>query len=104
VARFDVYANPDTSERKLVPYFLDLQNEFLEGLDTRVVVPLRAAQSVKARLRNLHPEVEVEGRKVVMDTPALAAIPATELRRAVANLHDQGLIIQDALDTLFGSY
>jgi toxin CcdB len=104
VARFDVYANPDPSERKLVPYFLDLQNEFLEGLDTRVVVPLRATQTVKERLRNLHPELEVEGRKVVMDTPAVAAVPATELRRPIGNLQAQRLPIQDALDTLSGSY
>lgn len=104
MARFDVYGNPDAAERKLIPFFLDIQNGFLEGLDTHVVVPLRAAHGFRRRLRNLHPEFEVQGQAVVMDTPAIAAIPVTELRRPLANLADQRLLIQDALDTLFGSY
>ena len=103
MARFDVYANPDAAERRLIPYFLDLQNGFLEGLETRVAAPLWAASAFHARLRNLHPELTVEGKKVVMDAAAIAAIPIADLRRPVANLADQRLAIQDALDTLFGS-
>ena len=104
MARFDVYGNPDPAERKVIPYFLDLQNDFLEGLETRVVVPLRTPQSFRARLRNLHPELQVEGKMVVMDTPAIASIPVGDLRRPVASAADQRLLIQDALDTLFGAY
>ena len=46
----------------------------------------------------------VDGKTLVMDTPSIAALPITELRRPVANLADQRILIQDALDTLFGSY
>ena len=104
MARFDVYGNPDPAERKSIPYFLDLQNDFLDGLETRVVVPLWAPQALKGRLRNLHPELQVEGKTVIMDTAAIAAIPRGELRRPLASLGGQRLLIQDALDTLFGSY
>jgi toxin CcdB len=104
VARFDVYGNPDPAERKAIPFFLDLQNEFLDGLETRVMVPLWSAQAFKGRLRNLHPEFEVDGKRVVMDTSAIAALPVGELRRPLASLAGQRLLIQDALDTLFGSY
>lgn len=104
MARFDVYANPDPAERKAIPYFLDLQNEFLDGLETRVAAPLWLAHGFQKRLRNLHPELTVDGRTLIMDTPAIAALPITELRRPVANLASQRLLIQDALDTLFGSY
>ena len=104
MARFDVYGNPDAAERKTIPYFLDLQNQFLQGLDTRVVVPLRLPQAFRGRLRNLHPELRVEGKPVIMDTAAIAAIPTGELRRPLGNLSDQQLLIQDALDTLFGSH
>jgi toxin CcdB len=104
LARFDVYANPDPAERKLIPYLLDLQNDFLDGLETRVAAPLWASQAFPSRVRHLHPELTVEGKKFIMDTSALAAIPIAELRRAVTNLADQQLQIQDALDTLFGSH
>ncbi|HET8748881.1 MAG TPA: CcdB family protein [Ramlibacter sp.] len=104
MARFDVYGNPDPAERKTIPYFLDLQNQFLEGLQTRAAVPLWTPQAFRGRVRNLNPELKVEGNPVVMDTAAIAAIPTGELRRPVANLADQRLAIQNALDTLFGSY
>jgi toxin CcdB len=104
LARFDVYANPDTDERKRVPYLLDVQNDYLHGLETRVVIPLWTASALPLRAKGLNAELEVAGRTVVMETAAIGAIPTGELRRPVANLAHQQLTIQDALDSLFGSY
>ena len=102
--RFDVYANPDTAERKLVPFFLDVQNDFLDALDTRVVVPLWAVSAFSKAVRSLNPELQVEGKRLIMDPSSIGAVPSAQLRRPVANLASQQLAIQDALDTLFGSY
>ena len=44
MARFDVFANPDASERRHTPYLIDVQNEFIDALTTRVVIPLRRSQ------------------------------------------------------------
>jgi toxin CcdB len=102
--RFDVYANPDPSDRQAVPFFLDVQNYFLVGLHTRVVIPLYARTHFEARARDLNPEFQAGGKSVVMDTASIGALPVSDLRRPVDNLvrfQDQ---IQDALDTLFGSY
>ena len=104
MARFDVFANPDASDRSTIPYMLDVQNEFLGILETRVVVPLYASSRFSTRARNLNPEFEIAGKSVIMDTLSLGAIPIAELRKPVANLADRQLDIQDALDTLFGSY
>jgi toxin CcdB len=104
MARFDVYAHPDAAVRKTTPYLLDVQNEFISGLDTRVVVPLRKAALFKQRLRDLHPEIDVNGVKVVMDTPALAAFPARELGQRVLSARSQQPEIAGALDSLFGGY
>lgn len=103
MARFDVYANPEPADRKLIPFMLDVQNDFLDALDTRVVVPLWAGAAFTARTRRLNVELEVAGKKVVMDTAGLGTIPISELRRPVANLSEHRLTIQDALDTLCGS-
>lgn len=104
MARFDVYTNPDADEQKLIPFFLDVQNDHVKGLQTRVVVPLWNAGMLPIRAENLNPEFDVAGQRVVMDTASLGAAPASALRRAVQNLAAQQLAIQDALDTLFGSY
>lgn len=104
MARFDAYNNPDVDERKFVPFLLDVQNDFIRGMDTRVVVPLWKVGFLPDRLEQLHPELEVNGQRVVMDTPALGSVPAQNLRRVVDNLGSQQLTIQNALDTLFGGY
>lgn len=104
MARFDVYANPDRDERKVIPYFLDVQNDHLKGFQTRVMVPLWDAAMIATRTADLNPELEVKGQRVVMDTPALGTVPMTAIKQAVDNLGPQQLMIQNALDTLFGSY
>ncbi|VWX55546.1 Toxin CcdB [Burkholderiales bacterium 8X] len=104
MARFDVYANPDEDFRSSIPFILDVQNDFLGALETRVVVPLHLQNGFKKPIRNLNPQLQVSGKIVIMDTASLAAIPIRDLRRPLANLAgDQGEI-QDALDTLFGPY
>lgn len=104
MARFDVYVNPDPNERKVVPYLLDVQNDYLHGLETRVVIPLRSANLIQLRAKGLNHELEVTGKAVVMETAAIGAIPIGELRRPVVNLSRDQLTIQNALDTLFGSH
>lgn len=104
MARFDVYANPDKDERKLVPFYLDVQSDFIRGMKTRIVVPLWKAGLFPIRAENLNPEFGIEGQRVVMDIPALGAVPTAEFRPAIGILASQQSTIQDALDALFGSY
>jgi toxin CcdB len=104
MARFDVYANPVAAERKHTPYFVDVQNDHIDHLATRVVVPLRKEAVFGPCARNLNPVFTVGPDTVVLDTPALGAVPQAELRKAVATLASQRAHIQEALDTLFGSY
>ncbi len=104
MARFDVYANPDKQESRLIPLFLDVQSDRVKGLQSRVVVSLWKSELLADLSENLNPEFDLAGQRVVMDTPAIGAVPATVFKRPVANLGAQQLIVQDALDTLFGSY
>ncbi len=104
MARFDAFANPDASERRHTPYLLDVQNDFIDALNTRVVIPLRKEAAFGARARNLNPVLLVADDSVVLDTAALGAVPVAELRKRVANLGEQRALVQDALDALFGAY
>ncbi len=104
MARFDVYANPVAAERKFTPYLLDVQNDFIDGLTTRVVVPLRRESAFGPCARNLNPVLAVAGDRVVLDTASLGAITSSELRKPLATLRDSRAQIQEALDALFGAY
>ena len=103
MARYDVFANPVAAERKRIPYFLDVQNDYIDSLSTRVVVPLWHESAFGLRARNLNPCFAVAANSLVLDTAALAAVPGSELRRAVASLSHERAAIQEALDTLFGA-
>jgi toxin CcdB len=104
MARLDVYANPDASERRFTPFFLDVQNDYIDGLESRVVIPLRRESAFGPRARDLHPVLTVGSERVVLDTAALGAVPVAELKRPVARLPEARADVQAALDTLFGSY
>ncbi len=104
MARLDVYPNPDKSEHWHTPFVLDIQNDHLRGVETRVVIPLRDAKVHGAAIERIQPTFTIEDRLVVLDTPTLATFPLGWLRNPVANLRPQQAAVQDALDALFGSY
>jgi len=104
VARFDAYSNPDALERRHTPYLVDVQNDFIDALTTRVVIPLRKESAFGPRARNLNPVLIVAGDSVVLDTAAIGAVPLSELRKRVSNLREHRALVQEALDTLFGAY
>ena len=104
MARFDVYANPAAAERKHTPYLLDVQNDYIDSLPTRIVVPLRREAVFGKRARNLNPAFTIGADKVVLDTAALGAVPRTELRKTASNLREARVAVQEALDTLFGAH
>ncbi|MFG6433665.1 CcdB family protein [Roseateles sp. LYH14W] len=104
MARFDVYANPVARERRTTPFFLDVQNDFLGSLATRVMIPLRRETEFGTLANRLNPLVQVDDEALVLDTAGIGAVPLNLLKRPVVNLRAQRDEITTALDTLFGAY
>lgn len=104
MARFDVYPHPDASLRKRTPFLVDIQNDYIDSLDSRIIIPLRPAALYRNRLRDLNPVFEIQGQQVVLDTASLASFPARELSKSVASLQNKHEEIVAALDCIFGSY
>jgi toxin CcdB len=104
MARFDVYANPEAAERDHTPCLLDVQNDFIDSLATRVMVPLRREAAFGPRPRNLNPLLTFGTEALVLDTAALGAVPLSALRQPIGELRAARAEVQEALDTLFGAY
>ncbi len=104
MARFDVYPHPEPGLRRQTPYLMNVQNDFIDKVESRVVIPLRHAEAFGLRMRDINPVFEIAGISVVLDTAALAAFPSGKLNKPVTNLSSKRDDINTALDTLFGSY
>lgn len=101
MAQFDVFQNLDASTRRRIPYLLDVQSDLLEGLATRVVIPMsRAARDGRTRIDRLMPEVELEGAAFTLVTPQLAGVPRAVLGPRVGSLASRRHEIVAALDVL----
>jgi hypothetical protein len=48
-ARFDVYANPG-ARAAAAPFLLDVQSDLLDGLDSRMVIPLPDLAAERERI------------------------------------------------------
>jgi len=105
MARFDVYQNTGPLATS-TPYLLDVQCALLDGLDTRVVIPLRRVDKfpVVHFAKDLTPIFDIEGVSCFLETPKLAAVPKRVLKNHVMSLSDQQSLISSALDRLFHGY
>ena len=105
MARFDVYANPG-NHAATTPYLLDVQSDLLDGLDTRMVIPLRSLETfpkVKLSTR-LTPILRVQGQDLLLETPKMGAVPQRVLKTPVTSLAGDQTQISVAMDFLFQGY
>jgi toxin CcdB len=105
MARFDVYANPG-NHAKTTPYLLDVQSNLLDGLDSRMVIPLRSLRHFpKVKLATqLTPIFKISGKDYLLETPKMGAVPQRVLKSPIASLVDSQAEITAALDFLFHGY
>ncbi len=101
MAQFSVHRNPNAATRATFPFLLDVQNDLLNELGTRVVVPLCSAAAMKGKLlRHLMPTFAIEGKQFAMMTPQLAGVSVKQLGPKVAELSGKRVEIVAALDLL----
>ena len=99
MAKHDAYPNPSGTG-----YLLDVQTDLLDGLNTRIVVPLMLLDEAPTPAKRLNPVFQIGGQRVVMVTQFLAAVPISDLKTPVANLSGQFFDITNALDMVFQGF
>ena len=96
MAKYDVYPAPGGKG-----YVIDVQADLLDGLNTRVVVPVLPLAQAPQPADRLNPVFSINGESHVMATQYLAAVPMSVLGKPVANLADRFDEITNALDMVF---
>lgn len=99
MARYDFYLNTESGG-----YLLDVQSDILEGLSTRVVVPLMPPKIAPVPGRRLNPTFAINGKDHVMVTQFVSAFSVSELRNPEGNLSRHHDDIVAALDMLFQGF
>lgn len=97
MAQFDIY--PGTREG--ADFLLELQDNLLDDLSTRVVAPLAAEATLGPAMRILNPRLVIDGTPYLLLTHLLAAIPKKNLGQPVRNVSSQRDAIIASLDLLF---
>jgi toxin CcdB len=99
MARYDVYASPGG-----IGFVLDVQTDLLDGLMTRVVVPLLPVASAPTPAKLLNPVVDIGGEAHVMITQFISAVPVRALGKPTGELAARADEITRALDMLFHGF
>ena len=84
MARFDVLPNPGP-HANTTPYLLEVQSDLLDGLDSRMVIPLRSLKHfAQVRLpTQLTPVLNILGEDYLLETPKVGAVPQRILKTPV---------------------
>jgi toxin CcdB len=102
MAQFDVhlYDGPNRS----VSYLLDVQSDLLQGLASRVVVPLVQLDKFGPPMRKLNPVFTIKGEDHVMATSEMSGIALKGLGPRIGSLDSHHHEIKGAIDFLHDGY
>lgn len=101
MSQFDLYANTNKETHKTYPYFVEVQNDILESLNSRIVIPLTAVtKTEKPYPENLCPVINIEGKKFILLTQQMTTIPISFLKKKERSLAKYRIDIISAIDFL----
>jgi toxin CcdB len=100
MAQFDVFRNRSKATAHRMPYFIVLQYDLFQPIDTTVVAPLLTHQRPVPATR-LNPTFVIDGTTVSLATQQLASVKRTAVGKPIASLRHESAQIIAALDALF---
>jgi toxin CcdB len=98
--QFDVFPNRSARTRDTHPFFIILQSDMLERLNTRIVAPLFPA-SASREAERFTPVVVVDGDRYMIDMSNIGLIPLKAAAAPVANLESERYRLVAAIDLVF---
>ena len=102
MSQFSVYANKDKATKKTYPFFLNVQNDLLDELNSRVVIPFSTPGSIKHRdAKKLCPIIQIKGKGFVLLTHQITTVPESFLSSKVEGVDAFRTEIISAMDFLF---
>lgn len=101
MSQFTLYENQNPDSKDSYPYFIDVQNQLLDSLSSRVVIPLAPFVSLgKSNISTLCPVTTISGEDFVLLTHQLTSVPLSALKTPLASLEHMRDDVVAAIDFL----
>jgi len=101
MSQFDLYINADKETSKTYPYFIDVQNDLLDALNSRLVIPLTPrSRADKPYPDHLCPILRIAGKDFALLTHQMTSIPVSFLKKKEGSLSGFRVEIVSAIDFL----
>lgn len=101
MARFDLYHVANWR----IPLMVDVQSDYLDGIASRVVIPLRVAdQDLEPVLLQLKPILKIGNSQYILVTTDISAQEIAWLGKPVGNIAEHRDAITAAMDFLFQGF
>jgi len=99
--RYSLYKNENKSSKKTYPFFVDVQSDLLDSLNSRVVIPLSLNKETNnTNVKNLCPVFDIEGENYILLTHQMTSVPYSLLKKKVGSLENYRYEILGAIDIL----
>ncbi|WP_016956077.1 CcdB family protein [Catenovulum agarivorans] len=101
MSQFLLYKNQDKNSAKAYPYFVNVQSDLLNNLDSRIVLPLTPIELLEAKApTRLCPVIQINQGDFVILTQQITSVPMQILQEEIADLSAFRDEIINALDFL----
>lgn len=101
MSQFTLYKNENKNSKKIYPYLVDVQNDFLDELNSRIVIPLSPHTILnKTNAKKLCPIIDVNNEQFVLLTHQMTSMPKSMLKKKIASLENLRYEILGAIDFL----
>ena len=87
MSQFTLYKNNDKATATAYPFFVDVQSELLDSLNSRLVIPLTPLELLDQKApSHLCPTISISEEDFVLLTHQMASVPVKLLSSPVADL------------------
>jgi len=101
MSQFSMYKNENKNSKKAYPYFVDVQNDLLNELNSRIVIPLALYKTLKnINAKKLCPVIDIKEGRLVLLTQQMTTVPKSILKKEIVSLEAFRYEILGAIDLL----
>ncbi len=101
MSQYTLYKNESKDSKKAYPYFVNVQSDLLDELNSRIVIPLSPLKALNnTNAKKLCPIIDIEQGRFVLLTHQLTSVPKSVLKNETTSLERFRHEILGAIDLL----